>query len=129
MVWGFAARQLEINCSRFQIGVYFNTFSCPGFIFASVWAGFRLMSWMAVIVLFLFFTLFSDRSHPLRMDYNLFLRATQEMLPPADRLAQKESSLRFGRAELRAFARFLGERQLATNFRWGKDGLILFCPP
>jgi RNA polymerase sigma-70 factor (ECF subfamily) len=125
---GFAARQLEINCSRFQIwGLLLNLFM-SGFYFCLGLGWLPINAWMAVIVLFLFFTLFTDRSHPLRMDYNLFLRATQEMLPPADRLAQKESSLRFGRAGLRAFARFLGERRLATNFRWGKDGLILFLP-
>lgn len=125
---GFAARQLEINCSRFQIwGLLLNLFM-SGFYFCLGLGWLPINAWVAVIVLFLFFTLFTDRSHPLRMDYNLFLRATQEMLPPADRLSQKESSLRFGRAELRAFARFPGERRLATNFRWGKDGLILFLP-
>ena len=128
VVWGFAARQLEINCSRFQIwGLLLNLFM-SGFYFCLGLGWLPINAWVAVIILFLFFTLFTDRSHPLRMDYNLFLRATQEMLPPADRLAQKESSLRFGHAELRAFARFLGERRLATNFRWGKNGLILFLP-
>ena len=83
---------------------------------------------MPVITLSLFFILFSNRSRPLRMDYNLFLRATQGILQPADLPGHKESSTRFDRAALRAFARFLGERQLAGNFRWGTDGLILYLP-
>jgi len=36
--------------------------------------------------------------------------------------------IRFDCAALRAFGRFLGERQLAGNFRWGTDGLILYLP-
>jgi len=125
---GFAARQLEINRSRFQIGVLLNCL-----FMSSVYLGIGL-DWLSrdaffmAIALSSLFTIFTKRSRPLRMDYNLFLRATQGMLPPAGLLAQKESSIRFGRAELRAFARFLGERQLVGNFRWGTDGLILYLP-
>jgi len=125
-VTGFAARQLEINRSRFQIGVVLN------YLFmSSVYLCIGL-DWLPSGVFFLaivlssLFTIFTKRSHPLRMDYNLFLRATQGMLPPASLPVQKESSTRFDRAALRAFARFLGERQLASNFRWGTDGLILY---
>jgi RNA polymerase sigma-70 factor, ECF subfamily len=125
---GFAVRQLEINCSRFQIGVLLNNF-----IMSSVCLGIGL-DWLPINTAFLvimlssLLTTFTSRLHPLRMDYNLFLRATQGMLPPADLPEPKESSTRFDRAAPRAFARFLGERQLASNFRWGTDGLILYLP-
>ena len=125
---GIAARQLEINCSRFQMGDLFNSF-----FLSSVCLGVGL-GWLPSGVFFLaiilssFLTIFTNRSRPLRMDYNLFLRATQGILPPSDLPQPKESSTRFDRAALRAFARFLGERHLAGNFRWGTDGLILFLP-
>jgi RNA polymerase sigma-70 factor (ECF subfamily) len=128
VVMGFAARHLEIDCSRFQIGVLLN-----GLFMSGVYLGIGL-GWLPNDALFLaialssLFTIFTNCSRPPRMDYNLFLRATQGMLPPTDLLVQKESSIRFDRAELRAFARFLGERQLAGNFGWGTDGLILYLP-
>jgi hypothetical protein len=73
-----------------------------------------------------FLLMFGKNTRMLRMDYNLFLRATQGMFPPAAATAQKESSTRFDRSGLRAFARFLGERQLINKFRWGANGLTLY---
>jgi hypothetical protein len=125
---GFAARQLEINCSRFQIASTLFVFLVAGLYLSMSLGWLPLGALTSIIMLSAFFTLFSDRSHRLRMDYNLFLRATQGLLPPTDRLDQKKSSFRFDRTALRSFARFLGERRLAANFRWSKDGLILFLP-
>src|SRR5439155_2888951 len=66
---------------------------------------------------------------PVRMDYNLFLRATEGLLknltaesPAAQGLA------RHGKRELLAFARFLGSRWLVNNHRWVEDGLLLRLP-
>src|ERR1039458_2231813 len=118
MGMGFAARQLEINCSWVQIGLLLNTL-----MLSSVSLGIGL-DWLPSDILFpalalsLLVTLFTKGSSGLQMDYNLFLRATQGLLPPTGLPAQKESSIRFDRAALHAFARFLGERQLAGNFRW-----------
>jgi hypothetical protein len=78
---------------------------------------------VATIVLFLFV-----KQRPMRMDYNLFLRAAQGLLkfsgadelPPANRL---------NRRELLVFARFLGSRFLVCNFRWETGGLRLRLPP
>ena len=128
MGMGFAARQLEINCSWVQIGLLLNTL-----MLSSVSLGIGL-DWLSSDILFpalalsLLVTLFTKGSSGLQMDYNLFLRATQGLLPPTGLPAQKESSIRFDCAALRAFGRFLGERQLAGNFRWGTDGLILYLP-
>ncbi|MEI8291568.1 MAG: sigma-70 family RNA polymerase sigma factor [Verrucomicrobiota bacterium] len=123
---GFAARQLQINRSRLQFcSLFANLVMCAACL--SVAAG-----WMPVLTVayasFLssFLTVFPQNSRLLRMDYNLFLRAMQGMLPPINAPAQKESSTRFDRSSLRAFARFLGERQLVTKFRWGKNGLTLY---
>jgi RNA polymerase sigma-70 factor (ECF subfamily) len=125
---GFAARQLEIKCSRVQIGVLFNTLMLSS---VSLCIG---LAWLPSDVLFpalmlsLLVSFFTKGSCGLQMDYNLFLRATQGLLPPTGLPVQKEPSIRFDRAALRAFGRFLGERQLASNFRWGTDGLILYLP-
>jgi RNA polymerase sigma-70 factor (ECF subfamily) len=124
----FTARQFQINRSRFQLCSFFaNLVMCAACL--SVAAG-----WVPVFTVVYaslissFFTMFANNSRLLRMDSNLFLRATQGMLPPADAMAQKESSTRFDQPSLRAFARFLGERQLVTNFRWGTSGLTLYVP-
>ena len=125
---GFAARQLENNRSWFQIGVVLNFLMMSG-VYLCIG-----LDWLSRDVFFLaiilssFLAIFTNRSCPPRMDYNLFLRATQGMLPPADLPAPRESSTRFDRAALRAFARFLSERRLAGNFHWGTDGLILYLP-
>jgi RNA polymerase sigma-70 factor, ECF subfamily len=124
----FAARQLEINRSRVQIGVLLNNLMLSS---VSLCIG---LYWLPSDVLFpalmlsLLVTLFTKGSCGLQMDYNLFLRATQGLLPPAGLPAQKEPSIRLDRAALRAFARFLGERRLAGKFRWGTDGLMLYLP-
>ena len=126
----FAARQLQINRSLFQLGVLLNGL-IMGAVFLCVWLG-----WLSVLiitptlVLSALLTLLTNRSRPAqtRMDSNLFLRATQGMLPSSDAPGRKELSIRFDRAALRAFARFLGERQLARDFRWRPEGLILYLP-
>jgi|GEM_PF-255252 len=69
------------------------------------------------------------RSSGLRMDGNLFLRAVQGILPPADPTSLDPSPSRLDRASLRAFARYLGERDLVVDFRWEPTGLTLSLPP
>ena len=127
---GFAGRLLEINCSRFQIGFLFCNLFMSGFYLCIGLGRLPIAAVFPAIIVSTLFTIFANpnRSRPLRMDYNLFLRATQGMLPPAGSMLLKESSIRFNRSALRAFARFLGERQMANNFHWGGDGLTLFLP-
>jgi RNA polymerase sigma factor (sigma-70 family) len=62
---------------------------------------------------------------PVRMDYNLFLRALEKLLRnPAEKL----SATPCDRREILAFARFLGTRWLANHFGWTAGGLRLRLP-
>jgi RNA polymerase sigma-70 factor (ECF subfamily) len=66
------------------------------------------------------------RDRPLRMDYNLFLRAVQGMLgTSAANVSSKEPVVRLPASQLRAFARFLGTRWLIVNYRWEEQDLTL----
>ncbi len=76
-----------------------------------------------------YFTLLEARSAGLRMDHNLFLRESQGMLKTAESQAAAAISPLLDRQALRQFARFLGTRLLATNFRWDARGLALSLPP
>jgi len=127
---GFAVRQLEINRSWFQIGFLFVNLVMSGFYLCIGLGRLPITAVFPAIMLSTLYTIFANpnRLRPLRMDYNLFLRATQGMLPPAHFPAQEKSSIRFDRAALRAFARFLGERRLVNNFCWRTNGLTLYLP-
>ncbi len=76
----------------------------------------------------LFFVLcaFSLRHQPLRMDYNLFLRARENLLPPVT--DEPPPARPFSRLELRLFARFLCRRWLAINYRETADGMQFRLP-
>jgi RNA polymerase sigma-70 factor (ECF subfamily) len=126
---GISARKLQINFGWFQIGSLLCNLVMVGFYFSVGLGRLPINAIFPVIMVSTLFTVFvnPNRFRPLRMDYNLFLRATQEMLP-TDLPAQNKSPVHFDRAALRAFARFLGERQLVSDFRWGADGLMLYLP-
>jgi RNA polymerase sigma-70 factor, ECF subfamily len=126
----FAVRQLEINCGWFQIGFLFCNLLMPGFYLCIGLGWLPITAVFPAIMISTLFTVLANpgRFGPLRMDYNLFLRATQGMLPPSDLPTQEKSSIRFNRAALRAFARFLGERRLVNNFCWRAGGLTLYLP-
>ena len=129
-VVGFAGRLLEINCSWFRIGFLFCNLVMSGFYLCIGLGWLPIAAVFQTIMISTLFTVFANpnRFRPLRMDNNLFLRATQDMLPPADFPVREKSSIRFDRAARRAFARFLGERQLASDFRWGTGGMTLYLP-
>lgn len=63
---------------------------------------------------------------PSRLDYSLFLRAAQGMLP---RLAGPMAERCFAGEELWRFARFLGNRGLAVDYRWSAEGIRLLLAP
>jgi RNA polymerase sigma factor (sigma-70 family) len=63
---------------------------------------------------------------PVRMDYNLFLRAAEGLLPVPD---VEPAGIARSKADLLAFARFLGTRWMANNYRWSDKGLTLRLPP
>ncbi len=66
---------------------------------------------------------------PIRMDYSLFLRAAEGLLalPRSGLLPTQVSKL--NRADLLAFARLLGSRWLANDYRWDESGLRLRLTP
>ena len=70
--------------------------------------------------------LFGRKLQPSRMDYNLFLRASQGMLEPS--ALPHIPNTRLGREAMRRFARFLNERYLTINYHWTPDGLALYMP-
>ena len=122
-------RQLEIDRRRSQISLLINSLVMTAICFS---VGLGLLPIMAIFGAVLFsacLTRFSAKVHPLRMDSNLFLRAIQDMLPALDAPGQSVAGCQFSRTELRAFGRFLAERQLAAKFRWSRDGLLLFLAP
>lgn len=67
----------------------------------------------------------SFRNLPLRMDYSLFLRAANGLLP----FPSPMPSRNYTRAERFAFARWLAVRHLCIDWRWTGDALLLRLPP
>jgi RNA polymerase sigma factor (sigma-70 family) len=122
----FSLRQLAINRNRFFMASIGSSLTIGS---ACVLAGLNLLPpngvnlfiiGQALIVL----PFYGQR--PIRMDYNLFLRAAENLFPAAELSFSKASR---SKAELLAFARFLGTRWLANNFRWSDAGLMLRLPP
>lgn len=124
-----SARSLVICRHPFQIGmfVYCGVIAAGLGAHALGWlpAGLNHAPMLLATVVFLAVL----HRRPTRMDYNLFLRAAQGLLrlPPERDPAGAAPPL--GRGALLAFARFLGGRFLATNYRWDEAGLALRLPP
>ncbi|MGA2052173.1 MAG: RNA polymerase sigma factor [Opitutales bacterium] len=124
-----SARILTINRSRYHVRILgCSLITAIGIV--TVGLGWLPMgAFPYLIVLSLALAAFTAGSHPMRMDYNLFLRATQGLLAnPAGSKKAGETAPPMGRAEVLAFARFLGERYWAMNYRWADDGLMLCLP-
>jgi len=137
LIWGvcatigavFFARRLMINRNQYAVTMTaYQVIVAAGLLIM----GFGLLPtvWSNGVIGLGFTILFlSYDARPTRLDYNLFLRAAQGMLPNAD----EEPGAGAGgaarsREELLAFARFLGERWLAINYEWTDDGLRLGLP-
>lgn len=124
-----AWRQTVINRSRFFVvtmissGVFCVVMLCVALHWLSFTA-FHIFLALNVIATSL---VYGER--PIRMDYNLFLRAAERMLDlsPVDGRAANETK-RFSKAQLFAFGRFIGSRWMADNYRWTADGLLLRMP-
>lgn len=124
-----SARLLQLNRSRFVLFQYGGsallTFgflllgltSLPVSIFPLFMAGFFVLLFWCM------------PQRPLRMDYNLFLRAAHRMLPPPVSEHRGPSLHRAPfsatRNDLFAFARFLGERWLVNDYRSREGSLLL----
>lgn len=120
-------RQMMINRNPFFVattagsGVMFLCFFLAGM-------GWVPLQWCLgfVIVQGLVAALFQSQ-RPMRMDYNLFLRAAEGLLS-ADTDRPHSRRNRTDR-EMFAFARFLGTRWLASTYRWRDGGLELMLTP
>ena len=123
-------RVLALNRGRFVVGHFAANLTLglgmigkgfwgwPEPVFSFCFAGF--FGWLA----------WAMRDLPLRMDYNLFLRQSQRMLPEP---AKERPALRAGAAisgqAMFAFARFLAEHWLIADYRKRGADLALRLPP
>ena len=126
---GLGVRSLEINRSWFKIGIFFNTL-CSTVGILAVGLGWMPITLFPFVVIAGSLVLIPTmRGRPLRMDYSLFLRAAQGMLPPpieAERTATHLAG--YSSPQLLAFARFMGGQFLVINHRWAGSGLQLCLP-
>lgn len=125
----FLARRLMINRNQYAVTMAaYQVIVAAGLLVM----GFGLLptAWSNGIIGLGFTIMFlSYDARPTRLDYNLFLRAAQGMLPNADtEPGTGAGGAARSREELLAFARFLGERWLAINYEWTDDGLRLGLP-
>ncbi|HEX5400075.1 MAG TPA: RNA polymerase sigma factor, partial [Verrucomicrobiae bacterium] len=124
-----SARYLTICRNQYQVGMFvvvlIYTIGCSILALGLFSPRLAFLPWLTVLLCLLL--IFKKR--PIRMDYNLFLRAAYGLLQFANATEGEIQSKRFDRRALLAFARFLGSRFLATNFRWETSGLVLRLPP
>ena len=126
----FAARRLVITSNRFHIATLV---SCLIMLAGLLAIGLGLLPVSAFSVFMMFYMVafvIGYGARPLRMDYNLFLRSSQKLLeatPAESGLA--EAALHLGKPQLRAFARFLGNRWLIVGHHWQGRRLVLRLPP
>ncbi len=117
LAWTFAsARALKFVRSRQQITVFiFVLVVAIGALLTGLgWlspAGFSLVWALSMFVL-----PFGFADRPLRMDYNLFLRATQGILEPATDWPEEKLAPSLDASRLREFAGFLCARRLAMIY-------------
>jgi len=128
-VWGTytAARTLRVNRSPFIMGMVLSnaTFLLVsvliGFLHAPFWIFFAAM---LVLNIILYHT---NKTRPMRHDYNLFLRQAKGLLGTPDELSPEPAGITH--TEMRSFARFLGERFLVRDYSLDDFALVLRLPP
>ncbi|MGO8699550.1 MAG: sigma-70 family RNA polymerase sigma factor [Limisphaerales bacterium] len=123
------ARTLTICCNQFQVGMFaYCLIIAVGLsALALGWLPPSLANLPMLASTIVFFLVFKNR--PVRMDYNLFLRAAHGLLKSLGGSNEGPQSNHFDRQALLAFARFLGSRFLVSNFCWETSGLALRLPP
>jgi RNA polymerase sigma factor (sigma-70 family) len=121
---GASIRLLAINRTRYFKVSVLGTAWLTLITFAVGFGAFPVtFVWAAILpTMLLSAWVFGER--PVRMDYNLFLRALEGLLAPGSG-EQLEPPRARNKSDLLRFARFLGERWLVTDYRWTKVGLRL----
>lgn len=124
-----SARLLTIHRNPFQVGMFAYCAIITVGVFAQAlgWIPLSLSQLPLIVATVLFALVLKHR--PARMDYSLFLRAAQGLLKVPEPADDSPQGNRFDRQSLLAFARFVGSRWLASNFRWETRGLALRLPP
>lgn len=125
-----SARLLAINRNRYFVSLVVS----PVVLLAGLLAiGLNWLPQSLITVFILAQSLLTMRGfgeRPIRMDYNLFLRAAEGMLAAIpEHSSPTVRTTRRSKTELLAFARFLGSRWLVNNYRWIHRGLALRLPP
>lgn len=125
-----SARSLVINRNPFNVGmfIYCLVLTLGTLAVFLGWIPGAFTSLPMVLATLLFIILL-NRHRPTRMDYNLFLRATQGLLKFTATTETDSPPRPLPRSELLSFGRFLGSRWLATHHRWINRGLVLQLPP
>jgi RNA polymerase sigma factor (sigma-70 family) len=124
------ARRLRVIWNRyFACMVAVNLMA--GIFILAVGLGWMPITWIGFFVLIqavMQMVFYAER--PLRTDYNLFLRAAEQILPGGQATSTSQSGQipATGTDRFR-FARFLGKRWLVSNFRRSNDSLILQLTP
>jgi RNA polymerase sigma factor (sigma-70 family) len=122
----FSLRQLIINRNRFFIASIASSMTIG---IGCLLAGLGLLPAASVnffIIGQALMTLPFYGHRPIRMDYNLFLRAAENLLPKSGFTVTTADR---SKTELLAFARFLGTRWLVNQFHWSEAGLTLRLAP
>jgi RNA polymerase sigma factor (sigma-70 family) len=123
-----SARSLTICRSPYQLSSFFFCVIIAAGVSAEAlgWIPPSLVALPILLANALLFYFFKQR--PARMDYSLFLRASHGLLTFSGGGNGSPPENRFDRQTLLVFARFLGARFLAINFRWAAAGLRLRLP-
>ena len=130
--WGSLYRQTWINRNPYQLTLAtttgLTTMAC-----LLVGSGWLPMSWFNVfLVVQLAAGALVNSQRPRRLDYNLFLRAQEGMLPDTPARSKPVVSPNgdsHTKADLMEFGRFLGSHWLVVGYRWADNGLLLRMPP
>ncbi len=123
----FSFRLLAINRSNYFI-LNLVCFTLIFLLLVSVSLGFLPPTFLCLFTGAYTFAILGRKDRPNRIDYNLFLRAVQKMLPSTS-IPVPRAIPPLSRNELSAFARFMGEQWLVCDFRWESQGLVLYLPP
>ncbi len=121
------ALMLRVNRSPFIVAMVVGTASMTIGFLAMGLAGLPFVVFLAAMLVFNIGLWWGLKSMPARADYNLFLRAAVGGLrePGSPGTCSRPASPE----DMRAFARFLGERFLAVDYSLKRSGCTFYLPP